>query len=134
MWQRMGVAGAMVGAGALWYCGRLSERIETGQETLFPDQAEAVFNQHPDVRHTALVGVGEPGRQMPVLCVELRHKLKPVDVERVHYDLLQLAQAYTLTRSMHTVLFHSGFPVDGRHNAKISREALSLWAARKTQG
>jgi len=26
------------------------------------------------------------------------------------------------------VLFHPSFPVDIRHNAKISREKLALWA------
>lgn len=130
-WHRMGDVGSIDGMGRLWFCGRVSHRIETGQETLYPDQAEAVFNQHPDVLHTALVGVGEAGQQMPVLCAELRHKLNPADVERVHFDLLQLAQAFSLTRSVRTVMFHPGFPVDPRNPAVIRRDALSQWAARK---
>ncbi len=28
-----------------------------------------------------------------------------------------------------TILFHPEFPVDVRHNIKISREALAVWAA-----
>ncbi|MGD2130101.1 MAG: fatty acid CoA ligase family protein, partial [Lysobacterales bacterium] len=132
-WHRMGDVGIMDGLGRLWYCGRVSQRVETGQETLFPDQCEAIFNQHPDLKRSAVVGVGARGRQIPALCIEVRGKLSPVDTERVHYDLLQLAQAYSITRSIRTVLFHPGFPVDIRHNSKIRREELAEWAAKKMQ-
>jgi acyl-CoA synthetase (AMP-forming)/AMP-acid ligase II len=37
-WHRMGDVGIMDGLGRLWYCGRVSQRVETGQETLFADQ------------------------------------------------------------------------------------------------
>lgn len=133
VWHRMGDAGILDGRGCLWYCGRLSQRVNTGTETLFPDQVEGIFNQHPDAARTALVGVGPQGAQMPVLCVELLGKLAPVDMERVHYDLLQLGQAFPLTRSVRTVLFHPGFPVDSRHNSKIHREELAAWAMQKMQ-
>ena len=132
-WHRMGDVGILDGKGTLWYCGRVSQRVETGSETLFADQVEGIFNQHPDAARTALVGVGAPGRQIPVLCVEVRGPLAPVDRERVHYDLLQLAQAHSLTRSVRTVLFHTGFPVDIRHNSKIRREELAEWAAKAMQ-
>jgi hypothetical protein len=68
-----------------------------------------------------------------VLCIEVKGKLSPVDVERVHFDLLQLAQAHAITKSIRTVLFHPGFPVDIRHNSKIGREELAAWAAKKMQ-
>jgi olefin beta-lactone synthetase len=132
-WHRMGDVGIIDGLGRLWYCGRVSQRVETGEETLFADQCEAIFNQHPDLRRSALVGVGTRGRQTPVLCIEVRTKLSPVDTERVHFDLLQLAQAHAITRSIRTVLFHPGFPVDIRHNSKIRREELAEWAAQKMQ-
>jgi acyl-CoA synthetase (AMP-forming)/AMP-acid ligase II len=131
VWHRMGDVGIMDGLGRLWYCGRVSQRIETGKETLFADQCEAIFNQHPDLVRSAVVGIGARGAQIPVLCIEVKGKLSPVDSERVHYDLLQLAQAFDLTRSIHTVLFHPGFPVDIRHNSKIGREELAHWAAAK---
>lgn len=132
-WHRMGDVGILDGKGCLWYCGRVSQRVDTGSEILFPDQVEGIFNQHPDATHTALVGVGAPGGQIPVLCVETRGKLSPVNSERLHFDLLQLAQAHALTRSVRTVLFHPGFPVDTRHNAKIGREELAAWATKKMQ-
>ena len=132
-WHRMGDVGIMDGMGRLWFCGRVSQRVETGKEILFADQCEAIFNQHPDLRRSALVGVGTKGRQIPVLCIETQGKLSPVDAERIHYDLLQLAQAHELTRSIRTVLFHPGFPVDIRHNSKIRREELAEWASGKMQ-
>lgn len=133
LWHRMGDVGSIDGMGRLWYCGRMSQRVDTGQEVLFADQAEAVFNQHPDVKRTALVGVGEPGRQEAALCVELRQKLSPANNERVHFDLLQLAQTFSLTRCVRTVLFHPGFPVDSRNPAVVRREVLSKWASTKMQ-
>ncbi|MEE8339137.1 MAG: fatty acid CoA ligase family protein [Xanthomonadales bacterium] len=133
IWHRMGDVGIMDGMGRLWYCGRVSQRIETGKEVLFADQCEAVFNQHPDLVRSALVGIGARGAHIPVLCIEVRGKLSAVDTERVHFDLLQLAQAFALTRSIHTVLFHPGFPVDIRHNSKINRQELAQWAAVKMQ-
>jgi len=133
IWHRMGDAGIMDGEGRLWYCGRVSQRIETGQEVLFADQCEAVFNQHPDLVRSAVVGIGARGTQIPVLCIEVKGKLSAVDTERVHFDLLQLAQAFALTRSIQTVLFHPSFPVDTRHNSKINREELAQWATKKMQ-
>ena len=132
-WHRMGDVGIMDGVGRLWYCGRVSQRIDTGKEVLFADQCEAVFNQHPDLLRSAVVGIGARGAQIPVLCIELNTKLSPVDTERVHYDLLQLAQAFALTRSIQTVLYHPGFPVDIRHNSKINRKELAQWAVKKMQ-
>jgi acyl-CoA synthetase (AMP-forming)/AMP-acid ligase II len=130
-WHRMGDVGILDGQGRLWYCGRVSQRIDTGKDVLFADQCEAIFNQHPDLLRSAVVGVGTRGRQTPVLCIEVKGKLSPVDTERVHFDLLQLAQAHSITREIRTVLFHPGFPVDIRHNSKIGREELAGWAARQ---
>lgn len=133
-WHRMGDVGVMDGKGRLWYCGRVSQRVDTGKDVLFPDQCEAIFNQHPDLVRSAVVGVGDRGRQTPVLCIEVKGKLSPVDTERVHFDLLQLAQAHSITREIRTVLFHPGFPVDIRHNSKIRREELAEWAAKQMKG
>ena len=130
-WHRMGDVGVMDGQGRLWYCGRVSQRVDTGKDVLYPDQCEAIFNQHPDLVRSAVVGAGERGRQTPVLCIEVKGKLSPVDTERVHFDLLQLAQAHSITREIRTVLFHPGFPVDIRHNSKIRREDLAEWATKQ---
>jgi hypothetical protein len=45
--------------------------------------------------------------------------------------LLALGARQAHTRAIQTILFHPNFPVDIRHNAKIFREKLALWAARQ---
>jgi hypothetical protein len=46
-------------------------------------------------------------------------------------ELAQLAKANPLTERIEHFLIHPSMPVDIRHNAKIFREKLAPWAARK---
>ena len=131
IWHRMGDAGYFDTEGRLWYCGRKSQRVVNQHGTMFADQIEAVFNVHPEVARTALVGVGTAGRQTPVLCVELLEKPGSHRRERIRVDLLQLGCNNTATKTIKQILFHKSFPVDIRHNAKIGREKLAAWAAGK---
>lgn len=131
IWHRMGDTGYFDTQGRLWYCGRKSQRVVNEHECLYADQVEAIFNVHPEVARTALVGIGTPGRQTPVLCVETLHKPDRARRHRIHTDLLQLGQSHALSRSIEQILFHKSFPVDIRHNAKIGREKLAVWAAKK---
>ena len=43
-------------------------------------------------------------------------------------EIRQLAAANPLTAGIADFLLHPGFPVDIRHNAKIFREKLAVWA------
>jgi len=130
-WHRMGDVGYFDTGGRLWYCGRKSQRVVSEHECLYADQVEAIFNVHPEVARTALVGIGSQGRQTPVLCVEPLHKPNAARRHRIQTDLLQLGQGHAVSRSIQQILFHKSFPVDIRHNAKIGREKLAVWAARK---
>ncbi len=129
--HRMGDLGYLDETGRLWFCGRKSQRIRTPEGTLFTVPCEAIFDTHPEVYRTALVGVGEPGSQRPVLCVELEAGVAGSQQARVRDELLELGSRYEHTRNITTVLFHRGFPVDIRHNAKIGRSKLAAWAARR---
>ncbi len=42
-----------------------------------------------------------------------------------------MAAKNLLTKDIDTILFHTEFPVDIRHNAKIYREQLAVWAEKK---
>jgi len=130
-WHRMGDVGYFDTDGRLWYCGRKSQRVVNERECLYADQVEAIFNVHPEVARTALVGIGEAGRQTPVLCVEPLRKPDAARRHRIQTDLLQLGHNHALTRSIQQILFHKSFPVDIRHNAKIGREKLAAWAAKQ---
>ena len=127
-WHRMGDVGYMDEKGRLWLCGRKAHRVQLEGETLYSVQCEGVFNAHPDVYRTALVGVHGDRCVVPVLCVEL-HKDRAVDQTRIEADLRATAAGNQLTRRIDTFLFHDDFPVDIRHNAKIFREKLAVWAA-----
>lgn len=131
VYHRMGDAGWKDSSGRLWFCGRKSHRVVTAHGTLFTIPCEAVFNAHPAVRRTALVGVGPDGERTPALCVELEAGKRPG--QALTEELLALGAANPLTKDIKTILYHPGFPVDIRHNAKISREKLALWAAERVK-
>jgi acyl-CoA synthetase (AMP-forming)/AMP-acid ligase II len=129
--HRMGDLGYFDSQGRLWFCGRKSHRVLTELGGLFTEQVEPVFNVHPDVRRTALVGVGDKGHQRPVLCIELRAGVKKDQHARVIAEVHTLGLGFVHTARIETFLIHPRFPVDIRHNAKIGREMLAAWAARK---
>jgi acyl-coenzyme A synthetase/AMP-(fatty) acid ligase len=103
----------------------------SGEDVLFTIPCEAIFNTHKDVFRSALVGVGEPGRQRPVLCIELEKGTDTSRLARIHQELLAIGAEHSITRNIKTFLFHPAFPVDIRHNAKIFREQLATWAREK---
>lgn len=126
--HRMGDVGWFDEQGRLWFCGRKSQRVETVAGPLYTEQIEPVFRTHPQVRRTALVGVGEFGRQTPVLCVELEPQVPKSERARIERELRGIGRTHERTAGIDVFLFHPKFPVDIRHNAKIGREALSQWA------
>lgn len=113
VWHRMGDLGWRDELGRIWFCGRKAERVRTAEGTLYTDRVEGVANGK-GVR-TALVGVGEPGAQKAVLVVE-------------GPENAALAAEFKATLPVVAVLFHPSFPVDVRHNAKIHRNQLAMWA------
>jgi acyl-CoA synthetase (AMP-forming)/AMP-acid ligase II len=126
-WHRMGDLGYLDECGRVWFCGRKSQRVITPRGTLFTVPCEGVFNAHPAVARTALVGVQRKGIMEPVLCVEADAE-KPQPADSLRRELLALGAAHENTRPIRTILFHRSFPVDVRHNAKIFREKLAAWA------
>ncbi|HSR64553.1 MAG TPA: AMP-binding protein, partial [Xanthomonadaceae bacterium] len=133
--HRMGDLGWMDDEGRLWFCGRKSQRVVVdATTTLCTEQVEPVFNTHADVRRSALVGVGARGAQRPVLCVELREGVPAREWPRIERELRHLGDGFVHTAKVAAFLRHPRFPVDIRHNAKIGRETLALWAARRLPG
>lgn len=128
--HRMGDLGYFDDQGRLWFCGRKAHRVVTPGGTLYTIPCEAVFNAHLRVFRTALVGVSRGGVTEPVLCVELE-PAAGIDRQKLTRELLELGSAHPHTRGIRTVLYHPKFPVDVRHNSKIFREKLAVWAAGK---
>jgi len=75
----------------------------------------------------------------PVIIIELKDKKnksfekisKISKMSKIKDELLILARRHPHTQDIQTILFHPSFPVDIRHNAKINREKLALWAKEK---
>ncbi|OGQ60840.1 MAG: hypothetical protein A3G92_00610 [Deltaproteobacteria bacterium RIFCSPLOWO2_12_FULL_38_8] len=134
-WHRMGDVGYIDSQGRLWFCGRKAHRVQTYSQTLYTIPCEAIFNQHPEVFRSALVGVSKT----PVIIIELKDKKnksfekisKISKMSKIKDELLILARRHPHTQDIQTILFHPSFPVDIRHNAKINREKLALWAKEK---
>ena len=85
----------------------------------------------PLMMGVALVGVVHGGVTRPVVCVELPDGRIPgrAAAARLIDELRALGAAHAPTAQIDTFLFHRGFPVDIRHNAKIFREQLARWAS-----
>ncbi len=128
--HRMGDLGRRDELGRFWFCGRKSHRVETSDRTLFTIPVEAIFNRHPAVFRSALVGIGKKGEQIPVVCIELEKGIKN-SKQQILSELLTIAADFSHTREITNILFHPEFPVDIRHNAKIFREKLAVWAEEK---
>lgn len=136
-WHRMGDVGWMDEDGDLWFCGRKSHRVHSKDGPMYTVCCEAIFNAHPKVYRSALVGLGDEGRQTPVLIAECHPEHRPsgaAETRALEAELLALGQGSELTRAITKILFHDSFPVDARHNAKIRREDLAQWAAAKGAG
>jgi acyl-CoA synthetase (AMP-forming)/AMP-acid ligase II len=143
-WHRMGDLGRRDATGRIWFLGRKAHRVQTPAGTLFTIPVEGVFNVHPDVARTALVGVSLPGKTnptgldgsretKPIVCVEPKRRLGRAGWAKLRDELRALAKTNPITSGVETFLLHPSFPVDIRHNAKIFREKLATWAARRTQ-
>jgi acyl-CoA synthetase (AMP-forming)/AMP-acid ligase II len=132
-WHRMGDVGYLDPQVRFWFCGRLTQRVLTAAGPMYTIPCEAIFNRHPEVRRSALVGVGPAGEQRPVIVVEpqsgraTRGAVRSKLVDELH----SLAISSPLTAGIRHFLIHPSFPLDLRHNVKIGREKLALWATRR---
>ena len=125
--HRMGDLASWDDEGRLWFAGRKAHVVHTADGPMHSVPCEEVFNVHPAVRRTALVGVGPAGRSVPVLCVQLEQGQAPSPA--LTSQLLAFGAADPRTRTIERVLYKSDFPVDIRHNSKIDRPQLAVWAA-----
>jgi olefin beta-lactone synthetase len=123
IWHRMGDLGWIDTRGRLWFCGRKKQRVVTGKGTLFTVPCENIFNAHPQVKRSALVGVDLGKGVEPVICIEPEDNVK-TDARLVE-ELQETALASEMSESVRRIEFFTAFPVDARHNAKIFREELA---------
>jgi hypothetical protein len=68
-----------------------------------------------------------------VICIELKKARPRIHRKTIKAELMELAARHEITREIKILLFRDSFPVDIRHNAKIFREQLAVWAARQVK-
>ena len=126
--HRMGDLASRDAQGRLWFAGRKAHVVHTAAGPLYSVPCEAVFDLHPAVRRSALVGTGPRGSQTPVVVVELEPGVPPSDA--LAQEVLAQGAGDPRTRAVTTVRFHPRLPTDIRHNSKIDRPALAAWVER----
>jgi acyl-coenzyme A synthetase/AMP-(fatty) acid ligase len=123
-WHRTGDVGQFDADGRLWIGGRLSHVVTTPHGPLAPVGVEQRVLRLAEVRAAACVGVGPMGtQQVVVIVVTDRQRTGLADLEQV-----------TRVRAcvdvpVAAVLERRELPVDIRHNSKVDRSALAVWAS-----
>jgi acyl-CoA synthetase (AMP-forming)/AMP-acid ligase II len=130
-WHRIGDAGYLDESGRLWVVGRVSQRVRGPNGPLFSLLCEPIFDAHPKVRRSGIVGVPNGTSETAVVCVELEPAHANTDRGLLRAELLALAAQHQVTKQVREVLFIDRLPVDPRHNSKIERGKLARWAASK---
>ncbi len=139
-WHRTGDIGWIDASDRLWLVGRKAHRIQGAHGTTYPVPTENVCDLHTRVRRSALVGVGEVGGQRAILVIETAddHIPRGAEAQRLtsELDALRAQRLHAVGPNrppqVAATLFRRDFPVDVRHNAKIRREELAAWAARRS--
>lgn len=139
VWHRTGDLGWFDTSGRIWFCGRKAHQVKLSTPTattLYSVQGEGVANSHSQVYRSAMVSAkvtDDSGQELviPVMCVQPNKKSAASEQQQLRDEILALMQDTPATALIKHVLFHSSFPVDIRHNAKIDRESLGKWAAKQ---
>lgn len=127
LWHRMGDVGWMDENQNLWFLGRKTHRVDGKDKTFYSIQMEAIFNQHPKIRRTALVKLTKGSEIVPGLVIERFDKSTKMN-DGFYRELLALKDKTDFTKEITEFFLHPDFPVDVRHNIKIDRTKLSQWA------
>jgi acyl-CoA synthetase (AMP-forming)/AMP-acid ligase II len=127
LWHRMGDLGWKDQEGNLWFLGRKGHRVEAQDQTFYPIQMEAIFNQNSQVKRSALVKLVVGNKIVPGSAIE-RHDKKRKLTSSFLRELEVLKESEPFTKDVNHFFVHPGFPVDVRHNIKIDRTKLSHWA------
>ena len=137
IWHRMGDVGYLDDQDRFWFCGRMAHRVVGKDKTWFSIPTEAIFLQSELVNRAALVGVPEENApadapvRVPVMIIEPKDPSvcsSASQTEELIDKMRELAKTSPLTQDITLFLVHPSFPVDIRHNAKIFREKLAIWA------
>lgn len=129
IWHRLGDVGYFDDQERFWYCGRKSQRVVTREGTLYTECIEQRVNAEPDILRSALVGVPDGQYSVPVLIFEDFHPWEGDDL--AWEQSIQVVESLGLADRIKHILRHEELPTDIRHNSKIRREELAVWADKR---
>jgi hypothetical protein len=114
------------------------DRVQLAEHELYTDCCENVFNVHSDVKRSALIPfVDLEGVSAAAIVIQPKSNFSIKDEEekkRLTKEILTIAEGNWVTKKIKHVLIKESFPVDVRHNAKIKRDILTVWAAALPEG
>jgi long-chain acyl-CoA synthetase len=99
-WVHTGDIGMLDEDGYLYFSGRLKELIKCSGYSVFPEDVEALVNEHPAVQKTAVVGVPDPARGESVkafIVLKNEYKGKVTEHELIEWSKQHMA-AYKYPR------------------------------------
>ncbi|HMP27563.1 MAG TPA: fatty acid CoA ligase family protein [Oligoflexia bacterium] len=128
-WHRIGDVGYLNESGEIFFCGRKNDIVSIEGKDLFSVPIESIFNKHPIVRRSALIPLHSKNSAAIVIEPFPGHMPTTTqESENLKKSLLEYAANDPISAPIKEIFFHPNFPVDGRHNAKIFRNKLALWA------
>ncbi|KAL2997127.1 hypothetical protein AAZX31_09G024200 [Glycine max] len=72
-WLDTGDIGSIDHYGNLWLLGRTNGRIKSGGENIYPEEVEAILQQHPGIASVVVVGIPDAHlTEMVAACIQLR--------------------------------------------------------------
>jgi acyl-coenzyme A synthetase/AMP-(fatty) acid ligase len=125
-WHRTGDVGHIDDQGRLWVEGRMPHIIVTADGVITPVGPEQRFESVFEVARAALVGIGPVGEQQLVAGIET---VPPAFRVSLATPALASAVRGSTDLSLAAVLVVPHLPTDIRHNSKIDRVRLGVWAA-----
>ena len=127
-WHRTGDVGHLDDEGRLWVEGRLAHVLVTPDGPVAPVAAELVAQRCAETSLAALVGVGPPGTQVPVMVLLAPGpSLGLADVDLTCRVRTAVREATGL--ELAAVLTMRTLPVDVRHRSKIDRTRIAREAS-----
>jgi acyl-CoA synthetase (AMP-forming)/AMP-acid ligase II len=122
--HRMGDLASWDDEGRLWFAGRKAHVVHTAHGPMHSVPCEEVFNLHPAVRRTALVGVGAPGR--PSRSCACSSSAGRTPSPALTAELLALGCGRPADGAHRAGALQGRLP--GRHPAQLARSTARLWA------
>ena len=126
LWHNTGDVGRIDEEGRLWYLGRKAHVVKHGDAIMYPNPVSIVFNRHPRIKQTALVGPVIDGRVVPSLLIEMKDGSTKMTDDFLA-ELREIQNSNECAKPIEKFYLKKTFPVDARHNIKIDHLKLREW-------